>query len=102
MPKIEIKTRYQVLSFHIKGYKTERNGERVEVIGPDDVVQHFGPGTISMTIENIMQDYNLAAEDIINITADYTNMRDVGSWDFWMFCRNPNRNPKAHSHDELN
>lgn len=82
---------YQVLSFHIKAFKNERDGVRVDVRGPDDMYEHIGPNTISQTIEEILMKHNLTADDIININADYTKERDIGSWDFWMFCRNPNR-----------
>jgi hypothetical protein len=84
-----IPTNFAVLAFHICGYKNEREGQRIEVRGPDDVVRHFGPGTVSQTIEDILRQHGLTGADVINISADMTNLRDVGSWDFWMFCRNP-------------
>ena len=84
------KSIYQVLSFHISSYKTERCGTRVNVNGgPDDVYEHIGPNTVSHTIEEILRANGLTNADIISITGDMTGKRDTGSWDFWMFCRNP-------------
>lgn len=82
----------QVLSFHIKSYKTERDGEPLEIIGADDVFSHNRSDiqTISLTIEEILRTHGLTNADIISITGDATGKRDTGSWDFWMFCRNPN------------
>jgi hypothetical protein len=80
-----------VLSFHIKGYKTERDGIQVRVMGADDVYIHHAGATssISLTINNILVGNKLTAADVISISGDVTGMRDAGSWDFWMFCRNP-------------
>lgn len=86
----KIPTNFAVLSFHIQGYKTEREGQKIQIIGPDDVTRHFGPQTVSQTIEDILRQHDLCGADIISISGDMTGQRDIGSWDFWMFCRNPN------------
>jgi hypothetical protein len=84
------KSIYQVLSFHISSYKTERDGVRVNVNGgADDVYEHIGPNTVSHTIEEILRSNGLTQADVISITGNMTGKRDTGSWDFWMFCRNP-------------
>ena len=83
----------QVLSFHILGYKTERDGKKLCHPGADDVFVHQGQGSISATIDQILTANGLTGADVISISADSgygkTSVRDVGSWDFWLFCRNP-------------
>lgn len=81
----------QILSFHIKSYKTERDGVPLEIMGADDVFSHNQSEvqTISLTIEEILRTHDLTQADVISVTGEMTGKRDTGSWDFWMFCRNP-------------
>lgn len=83
------KSNLPVFSFHIKGWKTERDGTPMNVPGADSTFAHFGEGTISETIAKVLCAASLGPEHIISITADMTGKGDTGSWDFWMFCRNP-------------
>lgn len=82
-----------ILSFRIDGYKNERDGRQVDNNGADDVYSHNGPAGVSVTIANLLADNNLTAADVINVTAttSYGKVagRDCGSWEFWVFCRNP-------------
>ncbi len=82
----------QILTFHIKGWKTERDGKTLDgVDGTDTVYVHEGEGSVADTIEQVLRFNGLTATDVISISADCpTAHRDLGSWDFWLFCRNPN------------
>ncbi len=82
----------QVLTFHIEGFKTERDGKKLSLPAADDVYAHNGPGTMSSTIDQILTAHGLTHADIISITShkpDNISHHSVGSWMFWMFCRNP-------------
>ncbi len=83
----------QVLSFLIHGFKTERDGKKLNLPIADDVLAHTGPGTLSDTISQILKANGLTGADIISVTShkpDNISHSSVGSWDFWLFCSNPN------------
>lgn len=84
------RSKKQVLAFHIKGWKTERDGVEIKLPTPDDIQGHNVDGSISSTIEHILKHEGLDQSHVISITGQQiTQHRDIGSWDFWMFCRNP-------------
>lgn len=84
-----VEKNYAVLSFHIKSYKTEREGKGVIITSADSVYEHNTGNSVSDIIEHILLKYNLYAEDLLNVSADFVGNRDIGSWDFWLFFRNP-------------
>lgn len=75
-----------ILSFHIQCWKAERDGDQLGLSGADDAFAHPG---VSKTIEKVLKKHGLEVKDIISITSGVAPNRDLGSWDFWLFCRNP-------------
>lgn len=78
-----------VLAYHISSYKTERDGVSINLSTADDAYAHNEAGAVSDTINKLLRHEGLNQSHVISITGEMTGTRDGGSWDFWMFCRNP-------------
>lgn len=85
----ELDPKLPIVAFQIKGFKNERWGVYTENSGADSVYLHEGAHTISKTIAELLKNFGLKQEHVINITAARDTSRDLGSHDFWLFVRNP-------------
>ncbi len=76
-------------AYRIAMYKNERDNVRMDI--NVDANDAYSDQRVAVAINTLLAAEGLTDADVISVTADYTNMRDRGSWDIYIFTRDPIR-----------